>query len=174
VKREDRYALAAASFGPALQRLVCGFEADPDQRRDLLQEIHLELWRSLGVFEEKCSLRTWVYRVAHNVYASHVLRRRRLNPAGSSSLDDLADLPDRDNPEMLAGDQQALAWLHQTIQQLKPPDAQVMCLYLEDISAGEIAEIVGISAGAVATRIHRIKTILARMFQNGGPADDPA
>ncbi len=72
------------------------------------------------------------------------------------------------------GKEQALAWLHQTIQQLKPPDAQVMCLYLEDISAGEIAEIVGISAGAVATRIHRIKTILARMFQDGGPADDPA
>lgn len=47
-----------------------------------------------------------------------------------------------------------------------------MCLYLEDIDAGEIAEIVGMSPGAVATRIHRIKTILARMFQNGGHADD--
>jgi RNA polymerase sigma-70 factor (ECF subfamily) len=172
VRQDDRYALAVASFGPALQRLVCSFEADADQRRDLLQEIHIELWRSLKVFEDKCSLRTWVYRVAHNVYASHVIRSRRLNYAGSASLDDLADAPDRDNPEVIAGDQQALAWLHQTIQQLKPPDAQVMCLYLEDIGAGEIAEIVGISPGAVATRIHRIKTILARMFQNGGPDDD--
>jgi RNA polymerase sigma-70 factor (ECF subfamily) len=172
VKQVDRYALAIASFGPALQRLARGFEADVDRRRDLLQEIHIELWRSLDVFEEKCSLRTWVYRVAHNVYASHVMRSRRLNYAGSASLDELADMPDRDNPEVIAGDQQALAWLYQTIQQLKPPDAQVMCLYLEDIGAGEIAEIVGISPGAVATRIHRIKTILARMFQNGGPADD--
>jgi RNA polymerase sigma factor (sigma-70 family) len=172
VKQDGRYALAIASFGPALQRLARGFEADVDRRRDLLQEIHIELWRSLDVFEEKCSLRTWVYRVAHNVYASHVMRSRRLNYAGSASLDELADMPDRDNPEVIAGDQQALAWLYQTIQQLKPPDAQVMCLYLEDIGAGEIAEIVGISPGAVATRIHRIKTILARMFQNGGPADD--
>jgi RNA polymerase sigma-70 factor, ECF subfamily len=172
VRQDDRYALAIASFGPALQRLVRGFEADADQRRDLLQEIHIELWRSLEAFEEKCSLRTWVYRVAHNVYASHVIRSRRLNYAGSASLDDLADTPDRDNPEVIASDQQALAWLHQMIQQLKPPDAQVMCLYLEDIGASEIAEIVGISPGTVATRIHRIKTILARMFQNGGRDDD--
>jgi RNA polymerase sigma-70 factor (ECF subfamily) len=171
VTQDDRYAVAIASFGSALQRLVRGFEADADQRRDLLQEIHIEVWRSLAAFEEKCSLRTWVYRVAHNVYASHVMRNRRLNHAGSASLDELADAPNRDNPEVIASDQQALTWLHQTIQQLKPPDAQVMFLYLEDIGASEIAEIVGISPGAVATRIHRIKTILARMFQNGG-ADD--
>jgi RNA polymerase sigma-70 factor (ECF subfamily) len=174
VRQDDRYALAIASFGPALQRLVRGFEADQDRRRDLLQEIHIELWRSFEVFEEKCSLRTWVYRVAHNVYASHVIRGRRLNYAGSASLDDLADLPERDNPEVIASAQQALAWLHQTIRRLKPPDAQVMCLYLEDIGASEIAEIVGISPGAVTTRIHRIKTILARMFQSGGPADGQA
>ena len=172
MKQDDRYTQAVASFGPALQRLVRGFEADADQRRDLLQDIHIELWRSMRVFEEQCSLRTWVYRVAHNVYASHVIRGRRPNYTGSASLDELADTPDRDNPEVIASDQQALAWLHQTIQQLKPPDAQVMHLYLEDIGASEIAEIVGISPGAVATRIHRIKTILARMFQNGGPADD--
>jgi RNA polymerase sigma-70 factor (ECF subfamily) len=174
VKQDDRYTQAVASFGPALQRLVRGFEADADQRRDLLQDIHIELWRSMRVFEEQCSLRTWVYRVAHNVRASHVMRSRRLNFAAYVCLDELADMPDRDNPELIASDQQALAWLHQTLQRLKPPDAQVMGLYLEDIGAGEIAEIVGISPGAVATKIHRIKTILARMFQNGGPADGQA
>jgi RNA polymerase sigma-70 factor (ECF subfamily) len=172
VKQDDRYADAIVSFGPALQRLVRGFEADADRRRDLLQEIHLELWRSFAVFEEQCSLQTWVYRVAHNVYASHVMRSRRLHYAGSASLNDLADMSNRDNPEVIASDQQAVVWLHQTIRQLKPPDAQVMYLYLEDIGANEIAEIVGMSPGAVATRIHRIKTILARMFQNGGRDDD--
>lgn len=171
MKQDDRYTQAIASFGPALQRLARGFEADADRRRDLLQEIHLELWRSLEVFEEQCSLRTWVYRVAHNVYASHVMRSRRLYYAGFASLDELADTPDRADPEVLASDRQALAWLYQTIRQLKPPDAQVMCLYLEDIGANEIAEIVGMSPSAVATRIHRIKTILAGMFQNRGPAN---
>ena len=54
-----------------------GYEADPERRRDLLQEIHLELWRSMALFDGRCALRTWVYRVAHNVAASHIVRERR-------------------------------------------------------------------------------------------------
>jgi RNA polymerase sigma-70 factor (ECF subfamily) len=43
---------------------------NPEDRRDLLQEIHLALWRSFATFDDRCSLRTWVYRVAHNVATS--------------------------------------------------------------------------------------------------------
>jgi DNA-directed RNA polymerase specialized sigma24 family protein len=56
---------------------------DPDKQKDLLQEMHMELWKSLGSFDGRCSLRTWVYRVAHNVGASHVVsgsRPRRNSP----------------------------------------------------------------------------------------------
>jgi RNA polymerase sigma-70 factor, ECF subfamily len=74
---DDLYKEASGKYGPALQRLVHGYEADPEQRRDLLQEIHFELWRSLASFDNRCSLRTWVYRVAHNIAASHILSRRR-------------------------------------------------------------------------------------------------
>jgi len=164
--------LAIASFGAALQRLVRAFEADPDRRRDLLQDIHLELWRSLEVFEEKCSLRTWVYRVAHNVYSTHVVRNQRWNRLGTTNLDELTNTSSGDSPEASASNEQLLGWLHGTIQRLNPPDAQVMCLYLEDIGANEIAEIMGMSPGAIATRIHRIKLILTQRFQNGGPDDD--
>ena len=53
-----------AEFGPALARLAVGYEREADRRRDLLQEIHLALWRSLAIYDGRCSLRTWVYRVA--------------------------------------------------------------------------------------------------------------
>ena len=67
---------AAAQYGSALERLARGYEGDPDRRRDLLQEIHIVLWRSFDRFDGRCSLRTWVYRVAHNAATSLVLRRR--------------------------------------------------------------------------------------------------
>ncbi|MGZ7060254.1 MAG: RNA polymerase sigma factor, partial [Candidatus Angelobacter sp.] len=54
------------------------------------------------------------------------------------------------------------------IQQLKPLDRQVILSYLEDLDAASIAEITGISAGNVATKIHRIKNILTRRFHEGG------
>jgi hypothetical protein len=47
--------------------------ANPDRRQDLLQETHLALWRSFEHFAQRRSLRTGVYRVAHNVAASHVV-----------------------------------------------------------------------------------------------------
>ncbi|MGZ6014354.1 MAG: sigma factor-like helix-turn-helix DNA-binding protein [Phenylobacterium sp.] len=51
-----------------------------------------------------------------------------------------------------------------------PPDRQVLLLYLEDLDAAAIGEITGLSAGAVATKIHRLKALLARRFAEGGRA----
>jgi RNA polymerase sigma-70 factor (ECF subfamily) len=45
------------------------------------------------------------------------------------------------------------------IQRLRPLDRQVMLLYLEDIHARAIGEIVGLSAANVATKIHRVKKV---------------
>ncbi|MBS0359912.1 MAG: RNA polymerase, partial [Proteobacteria bacterium] len=39
--QDERYAAAAAEFGPALERLARGYEANPEARRDLVQDIHL-------------------------------------------------------------------------------------------------------------------------------------
>ena len=53
-----RYAEVARRFGAALERLAGGYERDPDARRDLLQEIHVALWRSLARYDGRCSVRT--------------------------------------------------------------------------------------------------------------------
>jgi len=45
-----------------------------------------------------------------------------------------------------------------------------MLLYLEDLDAASIGDIMGISAGNVRVQVHRIKTILARRFHAGGHA----
>src|SRR4051794_14119809 len=88
-QQDERYAAAAAEFGPAIERLARAYEAEADARADLLQDIHVALWRSLAVFDGRCSQRTWVYRVAHNTAASHVARRRRSRPERLSALDAL-------------------------------------------------------------------------------------
>ena len=170
--QDEWYRQAITAFGPALGRLARGYEADPEVCRDLLQDIHVALWRSFASFAQACSLRTWVYRVAHNVGASHVLRRRRANSAAPASLDELVTQAADDNPEHTAGERQVLARMLRVISRLKPPDAQVMLLYLEDLDAAEIGEITSLSTGAVATRIYRIKALLARRFQQGGRDDD--
>ena len=53
------------------------------------------------------------------------------------------------------------------IHRLKPLDRQVILLYLEGEAAGPIAEVTGISASNVATKIHRIKRLLKQKYLEG-------
>jgi RNA polymerase sigma-70 factor, ECF subfamily len=50
---------------------------------------------------------------------------------------------------------------------LKPLDRQVILLYLEGERAGPIAEVTGLSAANVATKIHRIKRVLKQAYLEG-------
>lgn len=59
----------------------------------------------------------------------------------------------------------ALAQLTELIQRLKPLDRQVILAWLDGMDATEIAELTGLSSVNVATKVHRIKSILARDFQ---------
>ena len=51
------------------------------------------------------------------------------------------------------------------IHQLDPFDRQIIVAYLEDMDAASIGEMTGLSPGAVATKIYRIKLVLSRRFQ---------
>jgi RNA polymerase sigma-70 factor (ECF subfamily) len=165
---DELYLQAAKAFGPALQRLAQATEANAERRRDLLQDMHVALWRSFATFDGRCSLKTWVYRVAHNTAASHVDRERRRS-SGAVSLDVAGHVP---APQSLAAELEqsdALARLMAWIRRLKSPDRQVMTLYLEALDAAAIAEITGLTPGAVATRISRLKAQLTKDFQGGRP-----
>jgi RNA polymerase sigma-70 factor (ECF subfamily) len=169
--REELYEEAVSTHGPALDRLARAYEADPEMRRDLLQEIHLMLWRSLDSFQSRCSLRTWIYRVAHNVAVSHIVANRRQNAYQLISIDDIEVTDDRDAAANIADRYIALERLMVLIRELKPLDRQVVLLYLEGVDATGIAEVTGISSGNVATKIHRLKNVLTRRFQAGGNHD---
>jgi len=170
--QDELYQETAATYGAAMERLARAYEADADLRRDLLQEIHVALWRSFDGFDGRCSVRTWIYRVAHNVGASHVLRQRRTNAQNLVGLEELENLPDSNSGEQAADRSHALDRLLGLIQRLKPLDRHVILSYLEGLDAAAIGEITGLSAGNVATKIHRIKNMLARQFQQGGEDHD--
>jgi RNA polymerase sigma-70 factor (ECF subfamily) len=166
-RQDDLFQDAIARYGTALDRLVRAYEADPDKRRDLSQEVQLAVWRSLERFEARCSLRTWVYRVAHNTAAAFIVRQRRANISNLSTLEEIEASPDPTDHQRTAEERMAINRLVQLIHRLRPMDRQVMLLYLEDLDAESIGEITGISAGNVRVLIHRVKIILARQFHKG-------
>jgi RNA polymerase sigma-70 factor (ECF subfamily) len=154
----------AQEFAAPLARLARAHEADPALQQDLLQEIYIALWRSLPAFQNRCSLRTWVYRVAHNVAATHVLRARRRRTSQLVNLDDVEIADESTDFGATIDESRALARISGLIQRLKPIDRQVIILHLEGLSRDDIAEIAGLSFSNVAIKIHRIKLLLTRAF----------
>ena len=171
--RDDSYQEAVDRFGQALERLARAYEADSEKRRDLIQEIHFAIWRSFAGYDRRCSLRTWVYRVAHNTAVSHVTRAFRLRRQQFVTIDELEAEPVswQQPADEALGRRRVLARLYEVVQRLDPIDRQIIVSYLDGLEASEIAEIAGLSRGAVAMKVHRIKRLLARQFNEGAIHD---
>ena len=164
--RQALFDQAIAAYGPALQRVAVAYEALADRRSDLLQEIYLALWQSLDSFDGRCALGTWVYRVAHNTATSICIRRRdRLQLV---SIDDVDVPAENVNIGRAIDEERARARVLDLIHRLKPLDRQVVLLYLEGLDAAATGEIVGLTARNVATKIHRLKKVLAQQFHEEG------
>jgi RNA polymerase sigma-70 factor, ECF subfamily len=169
---EPSYEQIAREYGAALGRLANAYEADTEKRRDLLQEIHFAIWRSLPVFDRRCSIRTWIYRVAHNTAHSHIARDRRRAREQLFSLDELSEMADTHDTENVTDRDRVMLRLRELIARLQVLDRQIILLYLEDLDAASIATIVGLAPGNVATKIHRIKALLAAVFHAKGTRSD--
>jgi RNA polymerase sigma-70 factor (ECF subfamily) len=143
---------------PALKRLAWSYA--PDQIDDLVQEIALRLWKGLPGFRGDSSEKTWLYRVAHNTAIDFVTghhRRAKREQAGEPA--DVAAASA--SPESAAIDEQQRRRLRAAIEALPLIDRQVVVLHLEGLSAAEIEDVTGLSAGNVATRLTRARQRLA-------------
>jgi RNA polymerase sigma-70 factor (ECF subfamily) len=148
-----------ALFAHALliDRILAGFERDPDRRQDLRQDVALALWRAAPGWRGECSARTFVARIAHNVCVSHVRSARRQPPA--AMLDEA--LPSTDeSPDAAAQRSDLGRRLERAVAALPESLRVATTLQLEGFSTGEIADTLGLAPGAVFTRLTRARTAL--------------
>jgi len=147
-----------AEFGPALRRLAGSYEPSHAGREDLVQEIAIALWRALPRFRGESSLRTFVFRVAHNRALSHVWRRGRMPLTAMAEAEHLTDPAETAESRLARGERRE--HLDAAIQTLPIVHRQVVTLALEDLSHAEIASVLGIRENAVAVRLTRARQAL--------------
>ena len=132
-----------------------------EDRIDLVQEIIIQIWKSLHKYNNHYKISTWIYQVALNVaisnYRKYKVRKNRIIPLTDYSLNIIEDSQAQYN-------EGEIGLLYQFIHELKELDKALMILYLEDKSYQEIAEILDISKTNVATKIGRIKLKLKQKF----------
>ena len=123
---------------------------------DLFQEILIRLWKGFDSFEERSSVRTWIYRVALNAAINNDTKERHRVPTVPLTLD--IDPYEADDSST-----QQIRQLYDRINQLDLIDRSLILLWLEGITYEEIGAIIGITPSNVGVRLLRIKDKLAKM-----------
>lgn len=134
---------------------------DTENRKDLVQEIVVQLWKSFERYDDQYKQSTWIYQISLNVAISFFRKETRRKEISGSFSESIFNFAEQDlNTET----QVNLGFLQQFISELKELDKALMLLYLEEKSHREIAAIMGISESNVSTKIARIKVILKQKF----------
>lgn len=166
---------------------------------DALQDALLSAWRGLSGFEQRSSVRTWLYRVATNSCLKALRARRRsrtveqpmreagwdlpepsrlgevlwLEPCPDTLLEGLVDTGA--GPEARYETREAVSLAFVTALQLLPPRQRAV-LILRDVlgfHAREVAEILDSSEESVTSALKRARATLQRRLPPAGPHEAP-
>jgi RNA polymerase sigma-70 factor (ECF subfamily) len=148
---------------------------DAEEARDAVQEVFLKVLTKAGGFRPRALVSTWLYRVAVN-HCLNVLRRRRLRRwvSLSAAEDEEGSAPfeppeERADPHRQLDARRQWQRVQRAIDGLPPSQRAVLVLArFEELSYKEIAETLGISLGAVESRLFRAMRALERA-QEGTP-----
>ncbi|HEV2199372.1 MAG TPA: sigma-70 family RNA polymerase sigma factor [Bryobacteraceae bacterium] len=180
---EAAYEELLRRFEHPIYNLVCRLTDHPEDGADVTQEVFLKVFRGIGSFRGRSSLKTWIYRIAVNEARNHrrsFLRHRkqevRLEPEGGDSMgcaDWVAD--PSPSPYEIVLDHEAEQLIERTLAELNPNFRAALVLRdIEGMPYEEISEILEISLGTVKSRILRGREALKeRLTAHLEPSPQP-
>lgn len=150
----------------AVFRTVRAIVLDQSDAEDLTQECFARAYRARTKYRPDAPPSAWLHRIAVNTAISH-LRRKKLAKFLPLKIEQPAD--DRD-----LGRVETRSLVELAMEELSPKlRAAVVLQYYEDRPREEIAEILGVPVGTVASRLAnamaQMRARVAEMEQNGAP-----
>ena len=174
--REDEWLVVRCQLGerPAFDELIQRWAeplwkyvrrlaGDDSAAEDLTQDVWLRVLRGIGRLRDGSRLRPWLFGIARRVLMDR-LRAQYATPAVSDV--DVVDIPASDISVTLADE---LATMEAELARLPVIEREVLTLfYLQELSLGEVAEVLGIPIGTVKSRLFRSRQLLRREIEAKG------
>jgi RNA polymerase sigma factor (sigma-70 family) len=142
-----------------IYKLVALYAVDAEEKKDLYQEVLFYAWKGWPGFRGESKFSTWLYRVSINTIFTHQRRHKKMVPGGR--LEETL-LPPVQHASV---QQEDVLRLQQAIRKLPETDKVTISLHLDGYENAEIAEILGISTGHLAVKLHRAKQQLANLLK---------
>lgn len=158
----DAFAALVERHQVRLVRLCARLLRDPDEAQDAAQEVFLRAYRAAGTYEPRGQVFTWLYRIAVNHCLNRLRRRRLVRFFRLGSAADADEPPPVDPKDPAPGAERTIAaredWvsLRGAIDALPANQQAVLLLAkFEELSYRDIARALGITEGAVESRLVR-------------------
>ena len=134
---------------------------------DIVSEVFFSVWRQAAGFKGKSNVSTWLFAIARNKSVSAIRQRQGpLEDEAASEIEDSAD-----NPEVAAEKHSRDAVVRQCLSRLSTLHREVIDLvYYHGKSIDDVAEIVGVPAGTVKTRMFYARRRLQDLLAAAGVA----
>jgi len=128
---------------------------------DVTQQIFLKLFTAIRQFRGESEFSTWLYRLVVNACIDERRKRRRLLPWGDADITTRPD--DQKSQERSFAHGELSEAVQSAVSELKPKfRLPILLKYIEELSYDEIAAVMGISKGTVASRLNRGHSQLAK------------
>ncbi len=162
----DKLAMQAlfARHQTPVYRWLLRFVSNETLAEDLLSEVFFDVWRQAGRFERRSSVSTWLMSIAR--FKALSARRRR----AEAELDEKIETTVADtanDPEAALQEKNRGELLRQALTLLSPEHREIIDLvYYHEKSIAECAEIIGIPAATVKTRMYYARKNLAELIKD--------
>lgn len=128
-----------------------------EARADLVQDMLVQLWRSLPRFANQCTPATWIYRVCLNTaltWRRDETRRRHRVFAVEHPPDTACTQP---TPDAQHQHHDRLEALYAAIRRLPKTDRSLILLHLDDLPYAAISQITGLNENQVGVTLTRAR-----------------
>jgi RNA polymerase sigma-70 factor (ECF subfamily) len=163
--REAAFHSLFDEFQQPIFNYVLRMVGDRDRAADITQDTFIKAYRKLDSLTDESSARSWIYRIATNT-AIDETRRRRFFVFGADAGEEAGayDRPDhRPGPEAQVMASELDDRIQRALMRLRPNHRQCLVLSdIEDMSPTQIAEVMGMSYGAVRTLLCRARGEMRR------------
>lgn len=166
-REESAFEMLMSMYGDRLFKVCCLILKETSLAEDVVQEVFIQIYKSIYSFNHRSSLYTWIYKITINKCRDMLKKHENYNmPLDMEQIIDDTDI-ENETLERLKRDN-----IREIVSMLPPIYREIVILfYFEDLSIKEISMILKEKENTIKSRLLRARNILKDLFVREDIAD---